>query len=205
MARFAAHGLVTHAPPIVAVNANADPHFGPSSAARPRDPPRRFRPARFVGQGVRAPTVSTPISPGSRSPATRFPTSTRASLQIVADARDATVDLVQRRVAAGEAVSGREADRAARSVIEARRLRRRVRPSHRPFDRPRGAWHRRQSRLARNARRSHADRQHLLLGRAGNLSAGKIRRAQRTRHDDRKRPRPSERGPAQREIVALLR
>ncbi|MFZ2062543.1 MAG: M24 family metallopeptidase, partial [Candidatus Binatus sp.] len=39
--------------------------------------------------------------------------------KIVADARDATVDLVQRRVAAGDAVSGREADRAARSVIEA--------------------------------------------------------------------------------------
>ena len=39
--------------------------------------------------------------------------------KIVADARDAAVDLVQRRVAAGDAVSGREADRAARSVIEA--------------------------------------------------------------------------------------
>jgi len=38
---------------------------------------------------------------------------------IVSRARDAAVDLVQRRIAAREPVSGREADRAARAVIEA--------------------------------------------------------------------------------------
>jgi Xaa-Pro aminopeptidase len=119
MSRFAARGLVTHAPPIVAVNEHsADPHYGPTrkhdravrrgdivlldlwaKEAAPDSIYADFTWVAFVGDKV----------PGEHA----------RVFKIVADARDAAVDLVQRRVAAGEPVSGREADRAARSVIEA--------------------------------------------------------------------------------------
>jgi Xaa-Pro dipeptidase len=119
MARFAAAGLVTHAPPIVAVNEHsADPHYGPSTA---RD--RAIRPGDFILLDLWA-KESTPDSiyadftwvafAGDKIPAEHA-----RVFEIVARARDATVDLVQLRVAVGEPVSGREADRAARAVIEA--------------------------------------------------------------------------------------
>jgi len=118
MARFAAQGLVTHAPPIVAVNEHsADPHYGPSPAYD-----RAIRPGDFILLDLWA-KESAPDSiyadftwvafAGDRIPAEHA-----RVFEIVARARDATVDLVQRRVAAGKPVSGREADRAARSVIE---------------------------------------------------------------------------------------
>jgi Xaa-Pro dipeptidase len=119
MARFAAQGLVTHAPPIVAVNEHsADPHFGPNPAQD-----RAIRPGDFILLDLWA-KESAPDSiyadftwvafAGDRIPAEHA-----RVFEIVAQARNAAVDLVQRRVAAGEPVSGREADRAARSVIEA--------------------------------------------------------------------------------------
>jgi Xaa-Pro dipeptidase len=119
MAQFAARGLVTHAPPIVAVNEHsADPHYGPTAKQD-----RAIRHDDFILLDLWA-KESAPDSiyadftwvafAGDKVPAEHA-----RVFKIVADARDATVDLVQRRVASGDAVSGREADRAARSVIEA--------------------------------------------------------------------------------------
>jgi Xaa-Pro dipeptidase len=119
MARFAARGLVTHAPPIVAVNEHsADPHYGPTpkhdGAIRQGD---------FILLDLWAKeTASDSIYADFTWVAfagDKVPAEHARVFKIVADARNAAVDLVQRRVAAGEIVSGREADRAARSVIEA--------------------------------------------------------------------------------------
>jgi len=119
MARFAAQGLFTHAPPIVAVNEHsADPHYGPT-----RKSDRAIRRGDFILLDLWA-KESAPDSVYADFTWVAFagdkvPAEHARIFEIVARARDATVDLVQRRVAAGEALSGREADRAARSVIEA--------------------------------------------------------------------------------------
>jgi len=119
MARFAARGLVTHAPPIVAVNEHsADPHYGPTAKND-----RAIRRGDFILLDLWAKEAASDriyadftwvAFAGDKVPAEHA-----RIFKIVADARDATVDLVERRVAAGEPVGGREADRAARSVIEA--------------------------------------------------------------------------------------
>jgi Xaa-Pro dipeptidase len=119
MARFRAQGLITHAPPIVAVNEHsADPHYGPT-----REQDRAIRRGDFIlldlwakesaAGSIYADFTWTAFA-GDQVPAEHA-----RIFEIVARARDATVDLVQRRVAAGDPVSGREADGAARSVIEA--------------------------------------------------------------------------------------
>ncbi len=119
MAQFAARGLVTHAPPIVAVNEHsADPHYGPAA-----NHDRAIRRGDFIlldlwakesaPDGIYADFTWVAFA------GNKIPVEHARVFKIVADTRDATVDLVQRRVAAGDAVSGREADRAARSVIEA--------------------------------------------------------------------------------------
>ena len=119
LGRIAAHNLHTDEAPIVAVNANAaNPHFSPLEE---KDTPIRqgdlvlidlFAKEReadsiygdltwmgFVGESV--------------------PEAQAAIFRIVAEARDAAVALIQNRVHAGQPVSGEEADRAARTVIEA--------------------------------------------------------------------------------------
>ncbi|HVN29206.1 MAG TPA: M24 family metallopeptidase, partial [Candidatus Binataceae bacterium] len=119
MDRFASNGMTTHSPPIVAVNAHsANPHYGPS-AEHPTPIGRGdfvlldlwaketaedsiyadFTWIAFVGESV--------------------PDEHARIFSIVAAARDAAIDLVRTRVAAKQPVSGREADRAAREVIEA--------------------------------------------------------------------------------------
>ena len=118
MSRFAAKGLATYAPPIVAVNEHsADPHFAPT---RERD--RAVRRGDFVLLDLWAKE-----SGADRIYADftwvafvgdKIPEEHARVFEIVARARDAAVDLVQARVAAREPVSGREADRAARAVIE---------------------------------------------------------------------------------------
>lgn len=119
MARFGAQNLVTHAPPIVAVNEHsADPHYGPTARHD-----RAIRRGDFILLDLWAKEAA-PDSiyadftwvafAGDKVPAEQA-----RIFKIVADARDAAVDLIQHRVAAGDAVSGREADRAARSLIEA--------------------------------------------------------------------------------------
>jgi Xaa-Pro aminopeptidase len=119
MSSFAARGLVTHAPPIIAVNEHsADPHYGPT-----RKHDRAVRRGDFVLLDLWAKEAG---PDGIYADFTwvafvgdRVPVEHARVFKIVADARDAAVDLVQSRVAAGEPVSGREADRAARSIIEA--------------------------------------------------------------------------------------
>jgi Xaa-Pro aminopeptidase len=119
MARFAAQGLVTHAPPIVAVNEHsADPHYGPTAKHD-----RAIRRGDFILLDLWAKEAG-PDSVYADFTWVAFvgdkvPAEHARVFAIVAQARDATVDLVHRRVAAGDPVSGREADRAARSVIEA--------------------------------------------------------------------------------------
>jgi Xaa-Pro aminopeptidase len=119
MDRFASNGMTTHAPPIVAVNAHsANPHYGPS--AEHSTPINRgdfvlldlwaketdedsiyadFTWTAYVGESV--------------------PDEHARIFSIVANARDAAIELVRARVADKQIVSGREADRAAREVIEA--------------------------------------------------------------------------------------
>jgi Xaa-Pro dipeptidase len=118
MERFAAHGLTTAEPPIVAANAHsADPHFGPSEK-NPTPISRGdfvlldlwaketadnsvyadFTWVAFVGEAV--------------------PEEYAKIFSIVASARDAAVALVTSRVASKLPVHGSEADRAAREVIE---------------------------------------------------------------------------------------
>jgi Xaa-Pro aminopeptidase len=119
IARFAARDLATHAPPIVAVNEHsADPHYGPTAKHD-----RAIRRGDFILLDLWA-KESAPDSIYADFTWVAFagdqiPDEHARVFKIVADARDATVDLVQRRVEAGDAVSGREADRAARSVVEA--------------------------------------------------------------------------------------
>jgi len=117
--RIAAHGLHTDEAPIVAINANAaNPHFSPLEErdapigrgdlvlidlfAKERDPDSIYGDLTwmgFVGENV--------------------PEAQARVFRIVADARDAAVALIQSRVREGRPVSGEEADRAARAIIEA--------------------------------------------------------------------------------------
>lgn len=119
MARIAAHGMVTREPPIVAVNEHsADPHFAPGIAHD-----RALRRDDFVLLDLWA------KEPGADSIYADFtwvafggatvPEEHARIFAIVARARDAAVELVQGRVAEGVPLSGRDADRAARAVIEA--------------------------------------------------------------------------------------
>ena len=119
MSRFEAQGLATHAAPIVAVDEHsADPHFAPS-----REHDRAIRRGDFVlldlwAKEAGADSIYADFTwvafVGDKIPAEHA-----RVFEIVARARDAAVDLVQARVVAHEPVSGREADRAARGVIEA--------------------------------------------------------------------------------------
>ncbi len=119
MERFAANGLITASPPIVATNAHsADPHYGPSEQH-----PTPISRGDFVLLDLWA------KEPGEQSIYADFtwvafvgdkaPEEHARIFSIVASARDAAVELIRQRVARKEAVSGRDADRAAREVIEA--------------------------------------------------------------------------------------
>jgi Xaa-Pro aminopeptidase len=117
--RISAHGLISEEPPIVAANAHsADPHFSPAPANE-----RPIGRGDFVLLDLWAKERSHGAIYGDLT-WTGFvdetvPDEHARIFEIVARARDAAVDLVQRRVAAKEPVSGEEADRAAREVIEA--------------------------------------------------------------------------------------
>jgi Xaa-Pro dipeptidase len=119
MSRFEAQGLTTYAPPIVAVNEHsADPHFAPT-----REHDRAIRPGDFVLLDLWAKEAGADSIYADFTwvayVGEKIPEEHARVFDIVARARDAAVDLVQARVAAREPVSGREADRAARAVIEA--------------------------------------------------------------------------------------
>jgi len=118
LSRFAAHGLIADDPPIVAVNANAArPHFEPSST---RDTPIRPGDLVLLDLWAREPAPSaiyadlTWMAYAGKSVPEEF----ARIFAIVAEARDAAVDFIRARVGAAEPVRGEEADRAARGVIE---------------------------------------------------------------------------------------
>ena len=118
MARFAAAGIVTSEPPIVAVNAHsADPHFGPSAANA--SPIRRGDFvlldlwAKEAGDDATYADITWTGFVGESAPDEHA-----RIFEIVARARDAAVDFVKARVDDGAVVHGYEADRAARAVIE---------------------------------------------------------------------------------------
>jgi Xaa-Pro aminopeptidase len=118
LGRIAAHNLHTDEAPIVATNANAaNPHFGPSAEkdtpihrgdlvlidlfAKERDPDSIYGDLTWMGfVGDRVDDEHARI------------------FNLVAAARDAAVALIQGRIGEGRSISGAEADRAARAVIE---------------------------------------------------------------------------------------
>ncbi len=118
MERIGAHQLSTHEPPIVAVNEHsADPHFGPN-----RSDDRAINLGDFVlldlwakekGEDSIYADFTWTAFVGADVPAEHA-----RIFEIVARARDSTVELIEQRVASGLAISGREADRVSRAVIE---------------------------------------------------------------------------------------
>jgi Xaa-Pro aminopeptidase len=117
LGRIAAHGLRTDEAPIVAVNANAaNPHFSPADE---RDTP--IRPGDLILLDLFAKEQEADSIYGDLTwmgcAAAAVPETFAEVFCLVAQARDSAVALIQRRVAERLAVSGEEADRAARRVI----------------------------------------------------------------------------------------
>ena len=116
--RFSANGLVTAEPPIVAANAHsADPHYGPSE-----NHPTPIRRGDFVLLDLWAKESADDAIYADFTwvafVGDQVPDEHAKIFSIVANARDAAVELVGQRVAKKQPVSGRDADRAAREVIE---------------------------------------------------------------------------------------
>jgi Xaa-Pro dipeptidase len=118
LARYRIRGIETHAPPVVAAGENtADPNYAPS----------RTR-ARVINRGDlvllelwgRLEGAERPIYANLSWVAfvgEEVPERYRSVFQVVARARDATVELVRERVAKRRAIRGFEADQKARSII----------------------------------------------------------------------------------------
>ena len=118
LGRIAAHGMRTDEAPIVAVNANAaNPHFSP---AEERDTP--IRRGDLVLLDLFAKEIPSDSIYGDLTwmgfIGEVVPAEHAEIFKIVANARDAAVSLIQGRVGRGETITGEEADRAARKVIE---------------------------------------------------------------------------------------
>jgi Xaa-Pro aminopeptidase len=116
---IASHGMRTDEPPIVAVNANAaNPHFSTGSAHD-----TAMSNGDLVLIDLFAKECGDDAIYGDLTwmgyVGERVPEEFARVFEIVASARDAAVALIQTRVARGEPVTGAEADRAARHVIEA--------------------------------------------------------------------------------------
>jgi Xaa-Pro dipeptidase len=117
--QIALHGMRTDEPPIVAVNANAaNPHFSTGSADD-----TAMSHGNLVLIDLFAKEHSDDAIYGDLTwmgyVGDRVPEEFAKVFEIVASARDAAVSLIQTRVARGAPVTGAEADRAARHVIEA--------------------------------------------------------------------------------------
>lgn len=118
MWRINEHGLVTAEPPIVAVNAHsANPHY---SMSREANTPIARGDFVLLDLWAKEPGADAIYADFTWTGYVdeRAPDEHARIFAIVAAARDAAVELVERRVARGESVSGRDADRAAREVIE---------------------------------------------------------------------------------------
>ena len=115
---FRSHGMRTDEAPIVAVNADAaNPHFSPS-----QDRDTRIRQSDLVLLDLFAKEIPHDSIYGDLTwmgyVGDRIPEEYAQVFRIVARARDAAVALVQSRVGERRPVSGEEADRAAREIIE---------------------------------------------------------------------------------------
>jgi Xaa-Pro aminopeptidase len=119
LGRIAAHNLHTDEAPIVAVNANAaNPHFSP---AEEKDTPIRHGDLVLLDLFAKERDEDSIYGDLTwmGSVGDRVADEHARIFRVVAEARDAAVALVQSRVGEGRPVSGEEADRAAREVIEA--------------------------------------------------------------------------------------
>ncbi len=119
LGRITAMGLRTDEPPIVAVNANAaNPHFATGEAND-----TRIKHGDLILLDLFAKETAPDSVYGDLTwmgyAGSIVPDEYAETFAIVARARDAAVTLVQSRIAAGGPVTGAEADRASRSVIEA--------------------------------------------------------------------------------------
>ncbi|HEY52565.1 MAG TPA: aminopeptidase P family protein, partial [Caldilineae bacterium] len=116
--RFAESGLDPDHPPIVAVNGNAgNPHYAPSPAHHSPIRPGDLILIDLWGKLMDVPDAvfadMTWMGYAGENP----PAEMRQVFDIVARARDAAIELVERRTAAGETLHGWEVDDAARNVI----------------------------------------------------------------------------------------
>jgi Xaa-Pro aminopeptidase len=117
MARFAAHGLETDHPPIVAVNGHAaDPHFAPHRAADTSLGPGDFLLLDLWGREPDPDAIYGDITwVGYAGP--QIPQRIQQVFATVRAARDAAVAFARGRLRIGETVYGYEVDDACRSVI----------------------------------------------------------------------------------------
>jgi Xaa-Pro aminopeptidase len=118
LGRIAAHGLRTDEAPIVAVNANAaNPHFSPGEGND-----ARIRRGDLVLLDLFAKEVPSDSIYGDLTwmgfVGEHVPDEYARVFKIVAQARDTAVALIQKNVAERKTVTGEQADRAARGVIE---------------------------------------------------------------------------------------
>lgn len=115
----AGHGMVTRDPPIVAVNAHAAlPHFSPNPAD---DRPIARGDLLLLDLWAREPGPDSIYADFTWMAfvGEQTPDDYAEAFSLIARARDAAIEFVTQRVAAGAPVTGEEADRAARAVIEA--------------------------------------------------------------------------------------
>ena len=168
--------VTTEEGPDVAVNANAsDPHYGPTkeTAAAIREGDLLL--LDVWGKQKTAGSVYYDITWVGYLGA-KVPEKYAKVFEVVREARDAAVDLIQKRVKAGKPLQGWQVDNAARRVVEKagygkyffHRTGHNIGPC---------SWKRRQHGWAGNTRRAPPDSAHLQLRRTGNLSP-------RVRHAD---------------------
>lgn len=118
-ADFAAHGLeVDHGPIVAATENAADPHYEPSAAA-----PRAFLEGDVVLIDLFATDIGGKGMWADQTWMASIGTPSARAQQVwsaIRDARDAGIEVLRRKLAAGEPVRGGEADDATRAVIVAR-------------------------------------------------------------------------------------
>ena len=162
-AGFEKAGLVTDHGPIVAVNANmSDPHYEPAPEGS-----REIRKGDAVLIDMWA-KLDRPSAVYYDITWTGYcgagpPARSQNIFEVVRDARDRAIQRVQAAIPRARSIHGFEVDDAARAYIKRQGIRRIFRPPHRPLDRRRGAWHRRQHGQPGDARRAQNHRRHLFL------------------------------------------
>ncbi len=116
---FREEGLVSDAPPVVALGANAgNPHYLPSVEQNTEIVADEVLLLDLVGEKGAARVPSLPILRGWARRPGRCRAEPAAAFQAIVNARDAAVRLVQERASAGEDLRGWQVDRAARQVLE---------------------------------------------------------------------------------------